>query len=150
MKVLFDTNIILDVLLDRKPFVEFSSGLVSFAENKVIEGYLCATTITTIDYLVAKAHGRKKAKLTIHKLLSIFQIAEVNKDVLLLSTDSNFSDFEDAVQHYAGQLAFVDSIVTRNNADFKQAEYPVYSPDELWGIIQLAKKEVTHTAPFLK
>jgi len=140
LKVLFDTNIILDVLLDRKPFVEFSSGLVSFAENKVIEGYLCATTITTIDYLVAKAHGRKKAKLTIHKLLSIFQIAEVNKDVLLLSTDSNFSDFEDAVQHYAGQLAFVDSIVTRNNADFKQAEYPVYSPDELWGIIQLKKR----------
>ena len=139
MKVLFDTNIILDVLLDRKPFVEFSSSLVSFVENKEIEGYLCATTITIIDYLVAKAHGRKKAKLTIHKLLSIFQIAEVNKDVLLLSTDSKFSDFEDAVQHYAGQLASVDSIVTRNNADFKQAEYPVYSPDELWGIIQLKK-----------
>ena len=140
MKVLFDTNIILDVLLDRKPFVEFSSGLMSFVEDKVIEGYLCATTITTIDYLVAKAHGRKKAKLTIHKLLHIFQIAEVNKDVLLLSTDSKFDDFEDAVQHYAGQLASVDSIVTRNNTDFKQAEYPVYSPDELWGIIQLAKK----------
>ena len=137
MKVLFDTNIILDVLLDRKPFVEFSSGLVSFAENKVIEGYLCATTITTIDYLVAKIHGRKRAKLIVHKLLGIFQIAEVNKDVLLLSTDSKFSDFEDAVQHFAGQLASVDSIVTRNNADFKQAEYPVYSPDELWGIIQL-------------
>jgi len=137
LKVLFDTNIILDVLLDRKPFVEFSSGLVSFAENKVIEGYLCATTITTIDYLVAKAHGRKKAKLIVHKLLNIFQIAEVNKEVLLLSTDSKFNDFEDAVQHFAGKLASVDSIVTRNNADFKQAEYPVYSPDELWGIIQL-------------
>ena len=138
MKVLFDTNIILDVLLERKPFVEVSSGLVSFAENKVIEGYLCATTITTIDYLIAKAHGKKKAKLTIHKLLSIFQIAEVNKDVLLLSTDSKFDDFEDAVQHFAGRLASVDSIVTRNNSDFRQAEYPVYSPDELWGIIQLA------------
>ena len=139
MKVLFDTNIILDVLLDRKPFVEFSSGLVSLAENKIIEGYLCATTITTIDYLVAKARGRKKAKLTIRKLLNIFLIAEVNMDVLLLSTDSEFSDFEDAVQHYAGQLASVDSMVTRNNADFKQAEYPVYSPDELWGLIELER-----------
>ncbi len=138
MKVLFDTNIILDVLLDRKPFVEFSSGLVSFAEDKTIEGYLCATTITTIEYLVTKVHGRKKAKLTIQKLLSIFQIAEVNKDVLLLSTESKFGDFEDAVQHFAGHLASVNSIVTRNNADFKQAEYPVYSPDELLAIIQLA------------
>jgi len=138
LKVLFDTNIILDVLLDRNPFVEFSSSLVSFAEDKTIEGYLCATTITTIDYLVTRVHGRKKAKHTIQKLLSIFQIADVNKDVLLLSTDSKFRDFEDAVQHFAGHLASVDSIVTRNNADFKQAEYPVYSPDELLAIIQLA------------
>ena len=139
MKVLFDTNIILDVLLDRKPFVEISSGLVSFAENKIIEGYLCATTITTIEYLVAKTQGRKQVKLIVHKLLSIFEIAEVNKEVLLLSTDSKFSDFEDAVQHYAGQLAIVDSIVTRNNADFKHAEYPVYSPEELWAIILLQR-----------
>ena len=79
MKVLFDTNIILDVLLDRKPFAEFSSGLVSFAENNEIEGYLCATTITTIDYLVAKTHGRKKAKATINKLLNIFHCQLFNK-----------------------------------------------------------------------
>lgn len=90
-----------------------------------------------IDYLVTKTLGRKKTKLIVHKLLNIFQIAEVNKEVVLLSTDSKFSDFEGAVQHFAGQLVSVDSIVTRNNVDFKQAEYPVYSPDELWGIIQL-------------
>lgn len=137
MKVLFDTNIILDVLLDRERFVEPSASLVSLAENNIIDGYLCATTITTIDYLIAKATNREKAKSSIQKLLSIFQIAEVNKDVLLLSTESKFSDFEDAVLHYSGQLAFVDSIVTRNIKDFKKAEYPIYSPDELCGIIAL-------------
>ena len=137
MKILFDTNIILDVLLDRELFVELSANLVSLVETNVVEGYLCATTVTTIDYLVSKTYNRNKANLAIKKLLNIFQVAEVNKDVLLLSTDSKFTDFEDAVLHYSGQWVSIDSIVTRNTSDFKRAEYPVYSPIELWGIINV-------------
>jgi predicted nucleic acid-binding protein len=136
LKVLFDTNIILDVLLDRELFIDLSASLVSLVETNVIEGYLCATTVTTIDYLVSKAYNRDQANIAIKKLLNIFQVAEVNKDVLRLSTDSKFADFEDAVLHYSGQLVSVDSIVTRNIIDFKRAEYPVYSPIELWGIIK--------------
>jgi len=136
LKVLFDTYIILDVLLDRERFIELSASLVSLVETNVIEGYLCATTVTTIDYLVSKAYNRDQANIAIKKLLNIFQVAEVNKDVLRLSTDSKFTDFEDAVLHYSGQLVSVDSIVTRNIIDFKRAEYPVYSPIELWGIIK--------------
>jgi len=137
VKVLFDTNIILDVLLNRHPFVELSASLVSLVESKKIDGYLCATTITTIDYLVAKSSGKGQARVSIQKLLSIFSIAEVNKEVLFLSTESKFTDFEDAVQHYAGKLVQVDSIVTRNQNDFKLSEYPVYSPQELWSIIKV-------------
>jgi len=137
VKVLFDTNIILDVLLNRHPFVELSASLVSLVESKKIDGYLCATTITTIDYLVAKSSGKGQARVSIQKLLSIFSIAEVNKEVLFLSTESKFTDFEDAVQHYAGKLVQVDSIVTRNQNDFKRSEYPVYSPQELWSIIKV-------------
>jgi predicted nucleic acid-binding protein len=136
LKVLFDTNIILDVLLDRERFIDLSASLVSLVETNVIEGYLCATTVTTIDYLVSKAYNRDQANIAIKKLLNIFQVAEVNKDVLRLSTDSKFTDFEDAVLHYSGQLVSVDSIVTRNIIDFKRAEHPVYSPIELWGIIK--------------
>ncbi len=137
MKVLFDTNIVLDVLLDRKQFVELSASLVSLVETNVIEGCLCATTITTIDYLISKMHNRKVAKISIQKLLSLFEIAQVDKEVLQLSIESNFNDFEDAVQYYSGQLVGVDSIVTRNVNDYKKADYPVYSPSELWGIIRL-------------
>lgn len=137
MKVLFDTNVILDVLLDRKEFVELSAGLVSLVETNGIEGYLCATTITTIDYLVTKTHNRKVAKSSIQKLLSLFKIAKVDHEVLSLSIKSEFTDFEDAVQCYSGQLVEVDCIVTRNTNDYKKANYPVYSPSELWGIIQL-------------
>ncbi len=137
MKVLFDTNIILDVLLNREQFVELSASLVSLVETNIIEGYLCATTITTLDYLVSKMHNREEAKISIKKLLSLFEISKVDKDVFLLSIDSKFTDLEDAVQYYSGQMVGVDCIVTRNINDYKKAIYPVYSPSELWGIINL-------------
>jgi predicted nucleic acid-binding protein len=137
LNVLFDTNIILDVLLDRKQFVDVSAKLVNSVETNEIEGYLCATTITTIDYLVTKTHNKKVAKVAIKKLLSLFKIASVNKKVLSLSIESEFTDFEDAVQYFSGQLVEINSIVTRNTKDYKKANYPIYSPSELWGIIQL-------------
>ncbi len=137
MKVLFDTNIILDVLLEREEFLELSSNLVSSAETGVINGYLCATTITTIDYLVSKQYNKEKAKIAIQNLLKIFKVARVDRIVLEESVHSKFTDFEDAVQYFSGNLIPVDSIVTRNASDFKYAEYPVYSPSELWSIVEL-------------
>lgn len=143
MRVLFDTNIVLDVLLNRNPFVENSAALVSLAEQSVIDGYLCATTITTIDYLITKSVSKAQAKIAIQKLLSIFSIAEVNKHVLLLSTESKFTDFEDAVQHYSGKQVQAAAIVTRNINEFKYSEYPAYTPVELLNIIDL--KSIRHS-----
>lgn len=137
MKVLFDTNIILDVLLNREQFVELSACLVSMAENKKIEGYLCATTVTTIDYLVSKEHDRKSANIAIQKLLNIHRISAVNKQVLDLAINSNFKDFEDAVQYYSGKCVGVDCLVTRNQKDYKGTQLAVYSPSELLSIISL-------------
>ena len=140
MKILFDTNIILDVLLDRKPFVLLSARLVSLVENKKIEGYLCATTITTLDYLLSKAMNRDRAKIEIKKLLSLFQIATVNSNVLEQSINSTFKDFEDAVQYYSGEYYQVDGLVTRNTKDYQKTVLPIYTPDELWKIISIYQK----------
>ena len=135
MKILFDTNIILDVLLNRAPFVELSTNLVSSVENRMIEGYLCATTITTLDYLIAKSRNRETARIEIQKLLALFQIADVNSTVLSMSINSSFTDFEDAVQYFSGKCSKVNGLVTRNTKDYKQAILPIYTPDELWSII---------------
>lgn len=139
MKVLFDTNIILDVLLAREPFVTLSAGLVNQVETAKIEGYLCATTLTNIDYLVGKSQSKTQARTAIKTLLALFHIAEVNKQVLTRAADSHFGDFEDAVQYFSGRSVAIDAIVTRNPKDFKQAEVPVYSPQELWGICEIRK-----------
>jgi len=139
LKILFDTNIILDVLLNRKPFVELSVNLVSSVENKTIEGYLCATTITTLDYLISKSRNRETAKIEIQKLLTLFQIADVNSTVLTMAINSGFTGFEDAVQYFSGKCSNIDGLVSRNTKDYKKAVLPIYTPDELWSIIS------THT-----
>ena len=136
MKILFDTNIILDVFLNRKPFEATAIRLFSAVENKVIQGYLCSTTITTLDYLLSKSIGRVNSKHAIVSVLDLFNITEVNYRTLKAAVDSDFSDFEDAVLYFSGYDAGVDGVVTRNTNDFTAAQLPIYKPDDLWALIQ--------------
>lgn len=135
MKILVDTNIILDVLLAREPFLEKSKAVFSKVETGEIHGYLCATTITTIDYFLTKALNKEESKKSIQKLLKLFAIAEVNYIVLEMALEIGFSDFEDAVLYQSGVSVGVDGLVTRNVKDFKNAKLPVYLPSDLLKII---------------
>jgi predicted nucleic acid-binding protein len=135
MKVLFDTNVVLDVLLNREPYAEVAIALFSAVEAQKIQGFLCATTITTVDYLATKVIGRVSAKVAVAGLLELFAIAEVNQATLQAALSSDFADFEDAVLYYAGSYAGVDGFVTRNGKDFKLAAHPIYTPPELLKII---------------
>lgn len=131
MKILFDTNVVLDVLLDREPFVEASAHVLSRVESGQLTGYLCASTITTLHYLMAKSLGNQRALSEIRKLLSIFEIAPVNRPVLEGALETDFKDFEDGVIHESARLMDVEAIVTRNETDFEKAGLAVYSPEEL-------------------
>jgi predicted nucleic acid-binding protein len=140
MKTLFDTNVILDVLLDRESFSEDASFLLSKVEQSEIIGFICATTVTTIHYLATKALGPQAATRHIQSLLSLFVIAPVNRIVLENAVASQFKDFEDAVLHEAALHAGVEYIVTRNLSDFKKSKLPVYEPREFISAIELLKK----------
>ena len=131
MRVLVDTNVVLDVLLDRRPFVVASAGVFGLVERSRVEGVLCATTITTIDYLLTQAMPRPTARHAIRQLLELFEIAPVNRAVLDEAVRSKVLDFEDAVLAQAGRLAGAEIIVTRNQADFRHASLKVLGPDEL-------------------
>lgn len=137
MRVLFDTNVVLDVLLARQPFEPVATALLSQVEERRLEGLLCATTFTTVDYLLHKALPRAQARTAIQTLLHLFQVATVDQAVLQAAADSSFGDFEDAVLHFAGKYAGVTALVTRNVQDFAHAEYPIYTPSELWALLTL-------------
>jgi predicted nucleic acid-binding protein len=136
MRILFDTNIILDVLLDREPFVKNALYLFAKVERSDIDGFICATTVTTIYYLLHKALGRRKAERHIKTLLSLFQIAPVNRFVIEDALNLNFHDFEDAVLYISALTVKADCIVTRNCSDFKRAKLDIYAPDELVKIMK--------------
>lgn len=135
MKVLFDTNIILDVLMDRAPFAEAAVGLFAAVEHGTLQGYLCGATVTTVYYLTAKVLGAKRAREEVGKLLTLFEVAPIGRPVLESALGSGFSDFEDAVVYQAACHSGAQAIVTRNLKDFQGAGLPVYSSIELIKIL---------------
>ncbi len=136
MNILFDTNIILDVLLDRKPFSEHSSFLMSKVERSEMNGFLCSTTITTIHYLLSKHLGNEKAITSIKALMSLFEIASVNRVVLENALNAKFADFADSVLHESARHAGADYIITRNIKDFRHSQIPTYTPTEFLSMLE--------------
>jgi predicted nucleic acid-binding protein len=132
---LFDTNIVLDVLMDRLPYSDAAVELFSKVENGAVIGYLCGTTITTVYYLACKTVGSAKAQEEIRKLLSLFEVAPVNRLVLESALDADFSDFEDAVINEAAFHVGADVLVTRNQKDFSKSRLSVYSSEEMVKIL---------------
>ncbi len=140
MKVLFDTNVILDVLLDREPISRDAAILLAKVEQAEILGFACATTITTIHYLCTKMLDQEAASRHVLSLLSLLAIAPVNRLVLENAFAAGFKDFEDAVLHEAAVHAGAQHIVTRNIKDYTKASLPVHEPGEFLGILELLKK----------
>ncbi|WDN88777.1 hypothetical protein BuS5_01745 [Desulfosarcina sp. BuS5] len=136
MKVLFDTNIIIDVLLDRKPFSEHASYLMSRVERSEINGFLCATTVTTIHYLLSKYLDKEKAIDSINSIMALFEIASVNRLVIENALKSKFSDFEDSVLHESARHAGAEYIITRNIKDFKKSKIPAYTATEFLSMLE--------------
>jgi len=129
MKVLIDTNIILDFVLERKPFYENSETILRLAHNKEIDAYISATTVTDIYYLTKRNKDSIEAKDFIKNLLSFINISDVNKEIVEKAIYSDIADFEDAIQIYSAVNLDLELIITRNEKDFKKSEIKVLSPD---------------------
>lgn len=136
MRLLLDTNVVLDVLLARAPFAADSTKVMAAVETGATEGFLCATTVTTIHYLTAKTIGRNAAEKHLASLLRIFRIAPVTGAVLAAALGSKAKDFEDAVLIESARAVSADAIVTRNPSDFPNScGIPIHMPAALLGIL---------------
>jgi predicted nucleic acid-binding protein len=130
MKVLLDTNVVLDLLMQRELFYEDALRVFSSVELGKVEGYLCATTLTTIYYLVSKNSTKKKTDEILQSLLKLFKISSIDKEVLLLSLKNNGSDFEDSVIYTSAKLSKLDLIISRDKKGFKNSKVRVKTPKE--------------------
>ncbi len=125
---MLDTNVVLDVLLDRTAFVDQSSQILDLVERGTVTGLLCATTITTLAYLAGKSVGKQQATKQIRQLLSLFEVAPVTRAVLDAALASKAPDFEDAVLAEAALQAGAHAIITRNLRDFAHSPVRAHTP----------------------
>lgn len=136
MRLLFDMNVVLDVLLDRKPFADASSAAWEAVERGDAQGMLSAHAVTTLHYLNAKTVGVRKATETTEALLTVFEVAPIDEAVLLGAVALKWKDFEDAVTAAGARRAKCHAVVTRNPRDFKGAPIRVLTPSETVALIE--------------
>ena len=128
MRILVDTNVVLDVLMARRPHVDHALAVFALVDSGRVTGVLGATTITTVFYLAAKSVGVAEARTHVRSLLGVFDVATVDRAVLVAALDAGFEDFEDGVLHEAAVVAVADAIVSRDGRGFAAASLPVFTP----------------------
>lgn len=131
MKSIFiDSDILLDLILERYPYYDWALGIFLLLDKEEYSGCTSVHALLNVHYLSKKVYGEKSARASI-KLLSV-KLAIINEDVSIVdkAIESNFSDFEDAVQYYAAISAGADVIITRNIKDYKQATIPVLTAEQ--------------------
>lgn len=127
MRVLVDTDVILDFLLERRPFFEDVSELLEFNAKGVFDAYVSGIPPINVFYLGRKIVGAK-IRQGIADLLTLVRVSNVSKSTLEKALGLPFTDYEDAVQHAAATADGLEAIVTRNVEDYKHATLPVFSP----------------------
>ena len=132
MKVLVDTNVILDVLLIQQPFYKDSSIVYKLSESKHISGVLAAVSMTNVFYILRKnGKSHDEAYQELDKLNIIFSMTPVSDTTISTALALRWNDFEDAVQLASAKESNVDFIITRNKADYKAPDIPCMTPTEL-------------------
>jgi predicted nucleic-acid-binding protein len=131
MNVLIDTNVILDVLLRREPFVQNAARIIVLSEKGFIRSYISASAVTDIFYVAEKELKTRDSVHSLMKnLLKTVHIAAVTENSIHEALDLNWSDFEDSVQYVAGQAISAEYIITRNAKDFLVGSIATLTPDE--------------------
>lgn len=126
MKLLIDTNVILDVLLQRDPFFRTAAEVLNLTQRDDVREYVSASAITDIYYIANKQmKNRESAKDLLKRLLMVVSVAAVSEQEIRSALDLSWADFEDSVQYSVALLNEMDGIVTRNPSDYQEAEASV-------------------------
>ena len=128
MRVLVDTNVVLDVLLAREPHIQSATEVFALIERSQIDAAICATTVTTVHYLLTQSLEPNDARNALCGLIELFEIAPVNRPVIEQALQSRIADFEDAVLEQAARLVGAEAIITRNTKDFRKSTVKALDP----------------------
>jgi predicted nucleic acid-binding protein len=128
--IFIDSDVLLDLILERYPFYEWALGIFFLIDKKEYYGCTSVHSLLNIHYIAKKAYGEKSARASIELLSGKLNIIREDVSIVEKAVESNFSDFEDAVQYFAAVSANVDVIITRNIKDYKQSAIPVLTAEQ--------------------
>jgi len=131
-KIFLDTNILVDLIADRKPFSKYAIEIFNTAETKKIKLFTSSHSLATTYYLLKKYVDDKTLREVLLGLIEYVTIIPVDSAILTKGLRSKHKDFEDSIQIFcATTIEKIDCIVTRNVKDFKGSELPILAPEEL-------------------
>jgi predicted nucleic acid-binding protein len=129
-RIFLDTNVILDLLGERVPFFDSIAKVATLADEKKLTLIVSPLSFTTIDYVLNKYETSETVLNKLRKFKIICKVIEVNEETIDKALNSNFKDFEDAVQYFTALQSNCSIIITRNGKDFKNSTIPIMTAEE--------------------
>ena len=130
-KIFFDTDVILDISIKREMDIKDSVKVINFVENGLYKGYTSTIIFSNIYYIQRKLIGHEISIKFLKNLRLLLTVLNVNDSTINKALESEFKDFEDAIQYFTAIENNMDCIITRNVKDYKNSIIPVYTPTEL-------------------
>lgn len=128
--VLIDTDVILDFFFDRKPYSEEASRILSLCEKGEVKGFVTSIMLSNVYYLLRKTASHEKVIENLKMLVNIIDVTTTNRKAVLEALNSDFKDFEDALQNFSAQNENdVKVIITRNTKDYKSSTLSIMTPE---------------------
>jgi len=129
-KIFIDTDIILDLLAERQPFYKNAAAIFTLIDRGKVQGFTSPVVFANLHYILSKQLSKKYAISSLKKLRILIKIIPVDEKIIDLSLESDFKDYEDAIQYNAAISAGISTLITRNIKDYKNPTITVCSPDE--------------------
>ncbi len=129
-RVFIDSDIILDLLAGRAPFYHAAAGLFSLIDAQLCAGYVSPLIFANLYYILRKQHNRESALRNLRKIRLLLEIVTINQKVIDRALNSDFKDFEDAIQYFAALQNKIDFLITRNVRDYPAGDIEIYTAEE--------------------
>lgn len=134
--VFIDSDVLMDLFADRKPYADEASKIMVLIAEKKINAATTALVIANIYYVLRKFFPHQDIIIKLRELLNLIEILNIDKKVVLEALDSDFSDFEDALQNFSLKSSSGQTIITRNIKDYKKSEFAVLTPTDFLKSLQ--------------
>ncbi len=130
MRLLIDTNVLLDVLQIREPYFADSLRIWGYCEDNIVEGYISAVSFVNISYVMRKELTPDRMQEMFIALALTFKVVDLHFSDLEIAANMKWKDYEDAVQSATAERINADYIITRNTKDFQNSKVKAFTPEE--------------------